>query len=36
MRFDSSDIMRERSLESRVLKESERDLVKEDEWVDGL
>ena len=36
MRFDDSDIVRERFLESRVSKESERDLVKEDEWFDGL
>ena len=36
MRFDDCDIMKERLLESRVSKESKRDLVKKDEWVDGL
>ena len=35
-RFDSSDIVRERFLESRVSKMSERDLVRRVEWVEGL
>ena len=35
-RFDDLDIVREMFLESMVSKVSERDFVKEVEWVEGL
>ena len=35
IRFEDSDIVRERFLESKVSKGSERDLVR-NEWVEGL